>query len=339
MKTVIVGAGGVGLALASCLHAAGHALHFVVRDAADPHPIEVDGITRRGLLGTRSVPPGAVRVSRALQDLAGTAPDHLIVCTKTTAIPELAASLGAVWPTLGSEPIVVLCQNGWGSAERFAAHVPRDCVFNARVITGFSRRSASEVDITVHADAIHLGSLFGESADRLQALAEAIDRGGIPCRTSTTIEADLLGKLLYNCLLNPLGALVGVAYGELGKAPETRHIMESLAGEIFRVLDGAGLRTHWFDAEEYLEHFHRRLLPATALHRSSMLQDLTAGRPTEIDALNGAVLRMGAAHDVATPVNAALTRLIHAAETRGLRRPEDWQEEQPEERSLDGRAG
>lgn len=323
MKTVIVGAGGVGLALASCLHASGHALHLIVRDDGREHPIEAEGITRRGLLGTRRVPREAIRVSRDLRALADTAPDHLLVCTKTTAIPELAASLGEVWPSLGSEPAVLLCQNGWGSAERFAARMPRDRVFNARIITGFNRVSACEVDVTVHAEAIHVGSLFGESVERVRLLAEAIDHGGIPCRTSDCIEADLLGKLLYNCLLNPLGALVGVAYGELGKSSETRHVMESVAEEIFAVLAAAGRRTHWSGADEYLELFYRELLPATALHPSSMLQDLSAGRPTEIDALNGAVLRMGAAHDVAAPVNAALTRLIHAAEARCRRAPED----------------
>ena len=75
-----------------------------------------------------------------------------------------------------------------------------------------------------------------------------------------------------------------------------------------------GLQTHWASAESYLEVFYRDLLPPTAGHESSMLQDLRAGRPTEIDALSGAVTRLGRELGVATPINAALVALIHAAE-------------------------
>jgi 2-dehydropantoate 2-reductase len=72
--------------------------------------------------------------------------------------------------------------------------------------------------------------------------------------------------------------------------------------------------THWSTAAEYLEVFYRDLLPPTADHESSMLQDLRAGRPTEVDALCGAVAKLGAELGVETPVNRALTQLVHAAE-------------------------
>jgi len=316
VKTAIVGAGGVGLALGSCLYAAGAELRYVVRPGPSPHPLETEGIVRSGLFGEASVPREAIHVRRGLDSLAGWAPDHLLICTKATAVAEVAQALGEVWHGLGSEPVVVLCQNGWGIAERLAAHIPRDCIFNARIITGFTRDAATAVRVTVHADAIHVGSLFGESGERVAPLARAITAGGIPCATTDAIEADLLAKLLYNCLLNPLGALIGVPYGDLGRSPETRRILETVAREIFAVLEHAGRRTHWPTADAYLDTFYRELLPPTADHESSMLQDLAAGRPTEIEALCGAVVRMGAVHDVPTPVNAALTALVHAAEQR-----------------------
>jgi 2-dehydropantoate 2-reductase len=316
MKTTIIGAGGVGLALGTCLHASGAALRFVVRDPRRPHPVETRGIARSGRFGEATVPPGAAEVLPGVDALSGTAPDFVLVCTKTTAIPAVAEALGRVWHALGSEPLVVLCQNGWGSAERLAAHVPRDRIFNARVITGFARDDESTVRVTAHAEPIHIGSLFREPATRVEPLARAIDAGGLPCRTTDTIEADLLAKLLYNCLLNPLGALLAVPYGRLAASAETRRMMERVAEEVFAVLDATGRHTHWSDAAAYLETFHRDLLPPTAEHASSMLQDLSAGRETEIEALNGAVVRMGAAHGVPTPVNAALTALVHAAERR-----------------------
>ena len=185
---------------------------------------------------------------------------------------------------------------------------------SASILTGFRRNRAHEVEVTVHARAIQIGRLFSREIGDLEPLCAALEAGGIPCETSTTIEADLGAKLLYNCLLNPLGALANVPYGRLGEAPPTRALMEAVAREIFDVLNAGGLQTHWPNAESYLEAFYSELLPPTAEHESSMLQDLRAGRPTEIDALSGAVTRLGHKFGVATPINAALVELIHAAE-------------------------
>jgi 2-dehydropantoate 2-reductase len=134
---------------------------------------------------------------------------------------------------------------------------------------------------------------------------------------SDDVRADLLAKLLYNGLLNPLGALVDAPYGALGERPPTRELMIALARETFAVFEAAELRTHWPDADAYLETFFGTLLPPTAEHESSMLQDLRAGRATEIDAISGAICELGAAHGVETPCHAALLALVHAAETRG----------------------
>ena len=194
-------------------------------------------------------------------------------------------------------------------------YIPR-AVFNARVITGFRRSAPNHVQVTVHADAIHVGSLFGADLAPIEALCRAIDRGGIPCAPSKEIARDLWAKVLYNGLLNPLGALVGVAYGALADAKETRAVMEAVAREIFAVMEAAGFATHWPTADAYLESFYGELLPATAQHESSMLQDLRAGRRTEIDALSGAVAKLAAEHGVPAPVNDALATLIRAAEDR-----------------------
>jgi 2-dehydropantoate 2-reductase len=172
------------------------------------------------------------------------------------------------------------------------------------------------VEVTVHADAIHVGSLFGADLTAIEGLCGAIRKGGIPCEPSREIAEDLWAKVLYNCLLNPLGALVGVPYGMLGEREETRAIMEAVAREVFAVMESAGFHTHWPSAEAYLESFYAELLPATALHESSMLQDLRAGRKTEIDALNGAVAKLASQHSVPAPVDRALATLIRAAEDR-----------------------
>jgi 2-dehydropantoate 2-reductase len=137
---------------------------------------------------------------------------------------------------------------------------------------------AHHVEITVHADAIHIGSLFGHSISVVEPLAKAIDAGGIPCITTDNIEKDLWAKMLYNCALNPLGAILDVPYGALADSPDTRQIMNTIITEIYSVMNAAGYSTHWETARQYQDIFYNQLVPPTAEHYSSTLQDLKAGR-------------------------------------------------------------
>ncbi len=319
MRVLIAGAGALGLAIGSALHAARHRFDFLLRPgrAGDQGRALIQhGFTRSGLFGDVHVPGGSFGVFDHADALADEPFDYVLVCTKTTANPDLTAALGALWPALTPEPQLVVCQNGWGNAEGFAAFIAREHVHNARVITGFRRPDPLHVEVTVHADAIALGNRFGAPTDILRPLAEALDAGGLPTKISTSIARDLWAKVLYNCLLNPLGALVGVPYGVLGEREATRNLMACLAGEIFDVMEASGHETHWRSAAEYLAVFYDELLPATADHESSMLQDLRAARRTEIGALCGAVSHLGARHGVPTPTNQALCELIRAAEDR-----------------------
>ena len=319
MKVAVIGAGAVGIGLASCLAGAGVRIHLVVRSARQRDLLREKGITRSGIFGRVAIPGREFSVADSLDSLASAECDVWLVCVKSHASRPVARLLAPIWRERDEAdrvPRVVLCQNGWGNAEIFAEFIPRDAIFNARVITGFVRSDPSHADVTVHADAIRVGSLFGADASPLEPLCEAIGRGGIPCELSSEIEKDLWAKLLYNSLLNPLGALVGVPYGELGERPETRAIMRAVAEEIFAVLSTSGHRTHWRSADDYLETFYSKLLPPTARHRSSMLQDLQAGLPTEIDSICGAVCELAEQHGIETPSNTALLALIRVAQAK-----------------------
>jgi 2-dehydropantoate 2-reductase len=276
--------------------------------------LERDGIRRTGIFGEHLAAPGDFDLAASADALPPSPPDFVLVCTKTFASEAVADAL-ARSQGLGGAP-VVLFHNGWGSAEVFAGRLARERVFNARVITGFRRSSPAHVEVTVHAEPIRIGSLFGAPASRVQPLADAIAAGGIPCETTDGIARDLWAKMLYNCALNPMGALLGVPYGELGARPASRRLIARIVEEVFGVLRAAGLATHWSDAAAYLDDFFRRILPLTAGHESSMLQDLRAGRRTEIEALSGAVSALGRRHGVSTPVNDVLAELVRAAEAR-----------------------
>jgi 2-dehydropantoate 2-reductase len=171
------------------------------------------------------------------------------------------------------------------------------------VITGFIRPEKNHVDITVHADAIHIGSLYSRSIEKIVSLGEAVATGGIPCEAVSDIERSLWAKMLFNCPLNSLGAIFGVPYGALGESEQAKQIMEMIVREIFLVTKAAGYSTYWDSPEEYLAKFYSDLIPLTAKHHSSTLQDLQAGKRTEIDALNGAIVELGKTHHVSVPGN------------------------------------
>lgn len=307
----MIGAGAVGLGLSSCLLAGGARLHLQVRDPRAAQALARRGLTRTGIFGDFHAPAQSFGVGSSTPELVEAEPEAILVCTKTTAGDEIAEALAEAWPDLPS-PVVVLCHNGWGSAERFAARLPEERIFNATVTTGFRRDGVGRVEITVHGDEIHVGSLFDQPASAVRPLCAAIAAGGIPCEPSSEMEQDLWAKLLYNCALNPLAALLGVPYGALGEDRHSRSVLEAVVGEIFEVLHASGRHTRWPSAEAYLDFFFRELLPPTRKHESSMLQDLRAGRETEIDALCGAVAELAVRAGVAAPVNAALATLVRA---------------------------
>jgi 2-dehydropantoate 2-reductase len=122
--------------------------------------------------------------------------------------------------------------------------------------------------------------------------------------------------MLFNCPLNSLGAIFGVPYGALGESEQAKQIMGMIVREIFLVMQAAGYSTYWDSPEEYLVKFYADLVPLTARHHSSTLQDLRAGKRTEIDALNGAIVELGHAHHVSVPANEIVYRMIKFLEAQ-----------------------
>lgn len=308
------GAGAVGLGLGSALIAAGHRVRFVAREATVTALCQ-QGLIRSGLFGEALHPPDAFEAGVDAGDFSGPRSDFVLVCTKSFASAEAAAALARAKGSLSTDAPVILCQNGWGNAEHFAPAFGPKRVFCSSVLTGFRRLAANHADITVHAAPIRMGSLSGVPGVRIRALCQAISQGGIPCEPSDDMAAELWAKILYNGCLNPLGALLGEPYGALAENLESRASMSAIAHEIFAVMDTAGIRTHWATADEWLAHFYEVLIPPTRSHESSMLQDLRAGLPTEIESLTGAVVRLADTHGIAVPTNRSLLERVRAAES------------------------
>jgi len=322
VKILIWGAGAVGLGLASTLAGSNARVRILGRNVETLDALASNGIRRSGLFGDVHVPPEDLEIEDSTRCLVDEPPDWLLVCTKASASVEIAEALESVAEEMTTRTQLLLCQNGWGNEIPFLRFWPRERLFHARIITGFQRRSVYEVEITAHASPIALGSLFGAEPFRdtpsgehsLARLAQRISAGGIPTETTRDMRGVLWAKMLYNCALNPLGALAGRRYGELVEDPTTKALLEEVVREIFLVLEAADIEVAWPDAQAYLDTFYSQLIPPTAAHESSMLQDLRAGRSTEIEALCGAVERLASHHEIRTPVVSALASLVRVAE-------------------------
>ena len=124
--------------------------------------------------------------------------------------------------------------------------------------------------------------------------------------------------MLYNCALNPLGAILDVPYGTLAEHESTRNIMNCIVEEVFAVMTKAGYETHWESVKNFLKVFYGKLVPDTAEHKSSTLQDITAKKATEIDALNGAVVKLAEKFHISVPCNSIVYNIIKFIEARNL---------------------
>src|SRR5207253_550386 len=137
---------------------------------------------------------------------------------------------------------------------------------------------------------------------------------GVPAEATDRYLAYLWAKLMYNCALNPMGALLRLTYGELVAHAATRRAMSTLFQEAFAVCRAHGIPLFWERPEDYEVVFDTQLVPPTASHYPSMLRDLDRRGRTEIDSMNGAVAALGELHGVATPGNSLLTAMVKRKE-------------------------
>lgn len=317
MKILIYGGGAVGLGLASCFLKSKETVDIIARPKTTA-ALRKYGLIRKGIFGFFRASAENFEAYPSLRHLPNGTYDFILVTTKSFDSESAAKDLSRHKKIFYQKTKIVLCQNGWGNAEIFCRYFSKKKVYNARVITGFIRPKPNVVTITVHADSVKVGSLFHASLDSLKPLAQAISDGGLPCRVVKDVEKDLWAKILYNCALNSLGAIFEVPYGVLGEQDFTRSLMNDIIKEAFAVMRRAGYRTHWPSARAYLKVFYKKFLPSTAKHNSSTLQDIKAKKKTEIDALNGMVIKLADRLKIPVPTNRNVYQAVKFIEARNF---------------------
>ncbi|MEM7170935.1 MAG: 2-dehydropantoate 2-reductase [Pseudomonadota bacterium] len=321
---VVVGAGSVGLCLAAHFAQAGARVSLLARkasiDSLRNNPLRVSG-----LLGDHDIPQGTISVQDAAApgEEAGQA-DMLVLTTKAydvkTALQPFAA--------MDRCPPVLMLQNGMGSAEIARGLLtPNVPLYSSAMMIGMVRQAPTLVSVTAHSSPILCGSLLGsdqglgDDVTPLRQMLEVSKRGFIPMAHDSSIRETIAFKLLFNSFMNPTGAITGQTYGELIEDPNSRALIMGLAEETLAAFAMAFDYRPAENGRHYVDETLRSIIfPRSTGHRSSMLQDLQAGRRTEIDFLNGAVIRLAKTHGLSATRHQSILQLIKARESICSRR-------------------
>lgn len=289
-RIAIFGAGSVGLCLAAHFALVGASVSLLVRKASVPS-LQARALKVTGLLGDHTTVAGDITLCDAVEptDTVFKA-DMLVMTTKAYDLAEALMPFADRRPC----PPVLLMQNGMGAAD-----VARDLlgptvpVYSTAIWTGMERRLPNHVEVTAHASPILCGATLDDDVGPLQKMLRVAERGFIPMVHDETIRDSIAFKLLFNACMNPTGALTGRTYGELLEDAASRALITDLADETLSAYSAAFNYRPAENGRHYVEEvLHPMIFPKGAGHRSSMLQDLQTGRRTEIEFLNGAVVRL-----------------------------------------------
>ncbi|MGG5288117.1 ketopantoate reductase family protein [Pseudomonas shirazensis] len=301
MKIAIVGAGAMGGLFGARLALAGQDVSFV--EASD-HAIEI--ISRQGLrLDTPDLQATVqVPIGRAVQ-FSGQV-DLLVIFTKGF---HTAAAIDSVRHLVGPDTWALSVQNGLGNAELIAEVVPAE-----RVIVGMTNFPADLVAPGVvhsHGEGhVNLWSYSGENSPVVQEVAAVFSQAGLACEADPQVQVAIWEKVAFNAALNSVCAVTRQTVGAVGSSEQGRQVLASILAETVAVAQANGIAVDGVRvnaAVDYALRNHQQ-------HKPSMLQDLEAGRKTEIDFINGAVVAQGKCLGVATPVLQALYNLVKVSE-------------------------
>ena len=248
-----------------------------------------------------------VRVDRTRSPLRDGEPpvDAAVVCTKTYGTPWAADIARRALAPVG---VLVTVQNGLGNLETLAAAVGADRVSLGAIYVG-ARLLPDGSLFATGAGRVELGRPRDARArDALERLAAALAAGGMSVSVVDDPWPTVWRKLVVNAAMNPTTAIFRLTNGGLLGHPAAEPLSDELARETARVATAAGVALGDDEAVAAWRDVATRL----GENRSSMLQDLEAGKPTEIDAINGAVAREGRRVGVAAPVNEAVALLMKA---------------------------
>jgi 2-dehydropantoate 2-reductase len=307
MKFCIVGAGAIGGYLGAKLALAGEEVTLIARGA------HLEAIQQNGLKLIMADGSSAVaQPTVATSNIAAAGPqDVVILAVKAQSVPTIAPALPALYH---AETMVVTAQNGipwWyfrkdsGEYEGTSLQsVDPDGIVETNIgadrVIGCVVYPAAEIQEPgvirhIEGDRFSLGEIDGSKSDRIQKLADVLKKAGIKAPIRNQIRGELWVKLWGNLAFNPISALTRATLEEICQYPPTRELAYQMMSEALAIAEKLGVRMG-ISLEQRIEGAEK-----VGAHKTSMLQDIEAGRPTEVDAIVGSVAELGRLIQIPTP--------------------------------------
>ena len=298
-RIAVVGAGAVGGYFGGMFARAGAPIVFIGRRHF------ADAVNSTGLVLDKSEGQERIRVAATTEMSAIRDCSLILFSVKANDTDETAKQIA---PFLQPDATVVCLQNGVDNADRVRA-ATNVVTVPAVVDVAVSVPEFGRVKHLARGDLI-----IGPLSERTTEVANVFNRAAISCRISENIEGELWVKLLCNCALNAISALGHARYGQIVQSGDAKQLMQDVVDEVLAVARAAGVVLPGVDDRESGMAAAMKIATQMADAFSSTAQDLNRGRPTEIDALNGYIVRQGAALAVPVPINSALFTLVKLAE-------------------------
>ncbi|WP_295513865.1 ketopantoate reductase family protein [uncultured Pseudomonas sp.] len=303
MRICILGAGALGSTFGAWLSEAGHDTWLLNRPNAHIEAIGRDGLEVETPDGSRRVQVRAAVAAEAIGVV-----DLVVVLVKSFATAEAMTQALAL---VGPGTLVLSLQNGLGHEELLAEIVGRARVIAGKTYVGGVLLGPGRIRSGVAGKQTLIGELDGQLTPRVQAVADAFAGAGLATTVSANIRGTLWDKLQVNVATGALTGITQLTYGQLYSEPLLRDTALQAVAEAIAVARAAGVELGLQEPDAAWQLAREGLAPS---FKTSMLQSLQKGSITEIDFINGAVVRLGQQYRVPTPVNATLVACIKGIE-------------------------
>ena len=305
-QIMMVGAGSVGGFFGAHLAKNNPNVSFLLRPST-LEAVKRNGLTIKSAKGNFTVHPPAASDPRQLAT-----PDLIILAVKAYDLDEVMTQLE---PVLTERTVILTLQNGIDTEDRIISRLHRDCVVGG---VAFIYSKIVEPGVIEHykRGGVAIGELMGHKSERVSQITDIFKQAGISCQLSEDIRKSKWEKMCWNCVFNPLTVVIDDKVAKALDHPEMAGVIRQIVGEVAAV--SAAVKVPL--APDMAEKVVKWTQELRDIH-TSMYDDWKGKRPTEIDYLNGYIVRVGRELGIPTPVNEALTAMVKTITEKELSGP------------------
>ncbi|TXT57607.1 MAG: 2-dehydropantoate 2-reductase [Candidatus Thorarchaeota archaeon] len=313
MKIVVMGSGAIGSLYGGFLTL--NSEHNVTLVGRKPHidAIASHGLKITGVMGTHVVYPDTTTDPSSIEDA-----DLVLITTKTY---DTVTAAKRVSHLVERGAYVMVLQNGIGTEKEIAESLDTKRVIRGTTCMGAIRTGPGKVKVT-GTGLTEIGSHFPSNYGFIPIISEMLRSAGFDVKVSDNIEGVVWTKTLVNCGINPIGALTGLTNGEVYENQDLRGLIVQLVEEAVLVVEALGINLTTEDPVRYALGTAK----ATSSNINSMLQDIRAGKLTEIDSITGKIINYAKELGIPTPASETVYALVKALEAKCIAES-DYREE------------